>query len=253
MEKGNGWVNENPITKLVGKRIRNETSYNKWLAEQSLPVEVSVVTATSTVSYAALSGLFDLLVDKFRLVDKLSQQKERDIILKHAPTGFRPFLLSYFSGSPLITARNFGLFFGLRDGVSCVMKRLGGQEDVSTSMVAGFGSGVVLSLVTGTRGPPIIPIGVCCGLFSVAIYKVTMLLLPSPFVEKSILRPLEQAFTENHMKEEEKSTKLLVEDVSYNETRDILFGLCLDENEKNVTGDKTLSLLTKRENEVKKD
>lgn len=243
MEKGNGWVNENPISKLVGKRIGYETSYNKWLAEQSLPVEVSVVTATSTVSFAAVSGLFDLLVDKFRLVDKLSQQKEREIILKHAPTGFRPFLLSCFSGSPLITARNFGLFFGLREGVSCVMKRLGGQEDVSTSMVAGFGSGVVLSLVTGTRGPPIIPIGVCCGLFSVAIYKV----------DKSILRPLEQASTENHMKEEEKSTKLLVEDVSYNETRDILFGLCLDENEKNVTGDKTLSLLTKRENEVKKD
>lgn len=76
MEKGNRWVNENPITKLVGKRIGYETSYNKWLAEQSLPVEVSVVTATSTVSYAAVSGHLDLLVDKFRLVDKLSQQKE---------------------------------------------------------------------------------------------------------------------------------------------------------------------------------
>lgn len=40
------------------------------------------------------------------------------------------------------------------------------------SIVAGFGYGVVLSLVTGMRVPSVMSVGVICALVNVGIYKV---------------------------------------------------------------------------------
>ncbi|KAL8202083.1 hypothetical protein R6Q57_011230, partial [Mikania cordata] len=48
---------------------------------------------------------------------------------------------------PLVQTCNFAVMTGVNAGISCVMKRLRGKEDVETSMVAAFRSGVMFSLV----------------------------------------------------------------------------------------------------------
>ncbi|XP_039056693.1 chloroplastic import inner membrane translocase subunit HP30-2-like [Hibiscus syriacus] len=42
---------------------------------------------------------------------------------------------------------------GVNAGISCVMKRLRGKEDVQSSTVASFGSGAMFSLASGMGGP----------------------------------------------------------------------------------------------------
>ncbi|MFS7989446.1 putative mitochondrial import inner membrane translocase subunit TIM22 [Helianthus anomalus] len=55
------------------------------------------------------------------------------------------------------------------------MKSARGEKDVQTSLVAGFGYGVMISLVTGMRGPTsIMSVGVTCELVNVGRFKVIM-------------------------------------------------------------------------------
>ncbi|CDP04965.1 unnamed protein product [Coffea canephora] len=69
------------------------------------------------------------------------------------------------SGGPLIQARNFAVMTGVNAGISCVMKRLRGKEDVESSMVAAFGSGAMFSLVSGMGGTNQAANAVTSGLF----------------------------------------------------------------------------------------
>lgn len=50
-------------------------------------------------------------------------------------------------------ARNFAVMSGTNAGISCVMRRIRGVEDIQGSMAAAFGSGVIFSLVSGMGTP----------------------------------------------------------------------------------------------------
>ena len=57
------------------------------------------------------------------------------------------------AAGPLVQARNFAVMSGTNAGISCVMRRIRGVEDIQGSMAAAFGSGVLFSLVSGMGTP----------------------------------------------------------------------------------------------------
>ncbi|KAK1431635.1 hypothetical protein QVD17_08134 [Tagetes erecta] len=101
-----------------------------------------------------------------------------------------------FGDGPLIGARNIAVLEGANMGILCVMRRLTDKIDVRTRMVAGFGSGVMYSLVSGmggpSRGPRAITFGVFFALVEGGYFKVKeKLLRPSMYMEtKSMLSRL---------------------------------------------------------------
>uniref|UniRef100_A0A453DTQ5 SAM domain-containing protein n=1 Tax=Aegilops tauschii subsp. strangulata TaxID=200361 RepID=A0A453DTQ5_AEGTS len=57
------------------------------------------------------------------------------------------------AAGPLVQARNFAVMSGTNAGISCVMRRIRGVDDIQGSMTAAFGSGVLFSLVSGMGTP----------------------------------------------------------------------------------------------------
>lgn len=52
-------------------------------------------------------------------------------------------------GGPLQQARNFAVMTGVNAGLSTLMRRIRGVDDIQNSLVAAFGSGFCFSLVSG--------------------------------------------------------------------------------------------------------
>ncbi|KAD5961180.1 hypothetical protein E3N88_12653 [Mikania micrantha] len=212
-------INHNPVTQLQAKYKELETGFKDWLAKQSLPVEAAVVTATSSVQGAAIGGLMGTFTSDLSALQPpappggaVSPQAMASLQQAQA-----------LSGGPLIQARNFAVMTGVNAGISCVMKRLRGKEDVQSSMVAAFGSGAAFTLVSGMGGPNlaanVVSSGVLFALMQGGLYKLG-----------------------------EKFSKPPAEDVLYSKTRSMLSSLGLHNYEKNFKSglltDTTLPLLT---------
>ncbi|KAK1361122.1 mitochondrial import inner membrane translocase subunit TIM22-like [Heracleum sosnowskyi] len=211
---------QNPITQLQTKYKELETGFKAWLAKQSLPVEAAVVTFTSSVQGAAIGGLMGTFTND---------------VSSAFPTpppnaGLNPKAMASLqqaqalAGGPLVQARNFAVMTGVNAGITCVMKRVRGKEDVQSSMVAAFGSGAMFSLVSGMGGGPnqaasVVTSGLFFALIQGGLFKVG-----------------------------ERFSKPPVEDVLYNKTRSMLSSLGLQSYEKNfkkgLLTDNTLPLLT---------
>ncbi|KAK1426251.1 hypothetical protein QVD17_14921 [Tagetes erecta] len=84
---------------------------------------------------------------------------------------YAPLVESFLTKGPLKKANNLAIISVCNSGISSVMKKITGDEDVHTSMVAGFGYGVVISLATGMRGPNVLSVGVMCALFNGGMFK----------------------------------------------------------------------------------
>lgn len=210
----------NPITHLQNKYKELENGFKTWLAKQSLPVEAAVVTLTSATQGAAIGGLMGTLTNDVSSAFPAAPPPGASLN-PQTMTSFQQ--AQALSGGPLIQARNFAVMTGVNAGISCVMKRLRGKEDVQTSMVAAFGSGVMFSLVSGMGGPNqatnVITSGVFFALVQGGLFKIG-----------------------------EKFSQPSVEDVLYSETRAMLSNLGLENYEKNfkkgLLTDNTLPLLT---------
>ncbi|XP_071719213.1 uncharacterized protein [Rutidosis leptorrhynchoides] len=85
-----------------------------------------------------------------------------------------PLAESFLAGPSLEHVRNLLVMSGVGATIACISKEIRGKEDVETSIMAGFASGVAISLVTGMRGPSVISVGVLCALVNGGIYKVKM-------------------------------------------------------------------------------
>eukprot|EP00262_Sarcandra_glabra_P003261 TRINITY_DN13896_c0_g1_i1.p1 TRINITY_DN13896_c0_g1~~TRINITY_DN13896_c0_g1_i1.p1 ORF type:complete len:269 (-),score=44.85 TRINITY_DN13896_c0_g1_i1:324-1130(-) len=139
----------NPISQLQNRFKDLETNFKTWLSKQSLPVEAAVVTATSALQGAAIGGF----------MGTLTSDVSSSFPTPPPQAGLNPQAMASLkqaqalSGGPLVQARNFAVMTGVNAGISCVMKRIRGVEDVQTSMVAAFGSGAMFSLVSGMGGP----------------------------------------------------------------------------------------------------
>ncbi|XP_030539752.1 chloroplastic import inner membrane translocase subunit HP30-2 [Rhodamnia argentea] len=209
---------QNPIEQLQARFKELETGFKTWLSKQSLPVEAAVVTATSGLQGAAIGAFMGTLTNdvssSFAPPPQANLNPEAMASLKQAQA---------LSGGPLVQARNFAVMTGVNAGLSCVMKRLRGKEDVQSSMVAAFGSGAMFSLVSGMGGPNQAANAVTSGLFFALV--------------QGGLFKLGQKFSQPPE-----------EDVHYVRTRNMLTRLGLQTYEKNfkkgLLTDNTLPLLT---------
>lgn len=209
-------LSSNPIVQIQARFKEVETGFKSWLAKQPIPVEAAVVTATSAFQGAAIGGLMGTLSPDAAGITPpaASLNPQAMASLKQAQA---------FAGGPLVQARNFAVMTGVNAGISCVMKRVRGVEDVQSSMVAAFGSGALFSLVSGMGGPNPAANAVTSGVFFALV--------------QGGLFKLGQKFSQPP-----------VEDVLYTRTRSLLTSLGLQNYEKNfkrgLLNDITLPLLT---------
>ncbi|KAK6794740.1 hypothetical protein RDI58_008193 [Solanum bulbocastanum] len=153
--------NQNPIAQLQNKFKELEIGFKGWLSKQSIPVEAAVVTATSGLQGAAIGGF----------MGTLTQDVSSSMPTPPAGANLNPQAMASFqqaqalAGGPLVQARNFAVMTGVNAGISCVLKRIRGKEDVQSSMAAAFGSGALFSLVSGMGGPNPVPNALTSGIF----------------------------------------------------------------------------------------
>ncbi|URE12568.1 Tim17/Tim22/Tim23/Pmp24 family [Musa troglodytarum] len=152
----------NPVAQLQTRIKELETGFRAWLAKQPTAVEAAIVTATSAAQGAFIGALMGSLTSDASSALPTSPP--------NAP-GLNPQAMASlkqaqaFAGGPLVQARNFAVMTGTNAGISCVMKRIRGVEDMQGSMVAAFGSGAMFSLVSGMGGPNQALNAVTSGLF----------------------------------------------------------------------------------------
>ncbi|XP_021283445.1 uncharacterized protein LOC110415965 [Herrania umbratica] len=208
---------QNPLEQLQAKFKEVENGFRAWLAKQSMAVEAAVVTATSAAQGAAIGAFMGTLTNDV----SSSFPTPQDSLNPQAMASLQQ--AQALSGGPLVQARNFAVMTGVNAGISCVMKRLRGKEDVQSSMVAAFGSGVMFSLVSGIGGPNQAANAVSSGLFF-ALVQGGLFQLGKKFSQPP------------------------AEDLYYSRTRSMLNSLGLQNYEKNfkkgLLTDSTLPLLT---------
>lgn len=161
------------------KALAQGNELNAWLRQQSAPVEIALTTAINSVQGAALGGLMGVLTRDLRTA------------FPAQPQGLPPEAISSFqqaqalSGGPFVQARNFAVMTGVNSGIACAMKRArGGVEDLQTSVVSAFGSGIMFSLVSGVGGPDKLSNALMTGAFFALIqggmYKLGKSAQPPP-------------------------------------------------------------------------
>ncbi|KAM4068530.1 chloroplastic import inner membrane translocase subunit HP30-2-like [Castanea sativa] len=211
---------QNPIEQLQARFKELEAGFRAWLAKQSLPVEAAVVTATSAAQGAAIGGFMGTLTNDVSS-SMPTPPPQAASLNPQAMASFKQ--AQALAGGPLVQARNFAVMTGVNAGISCVMKRLRGKEDVQSSMVAAFGSGATFSLVSGMGGPNLAANAVTSGLFF-ALVQGGLFQLGKKFSQPP------------------------TEDIFYSKTRSMLNNLGLQNYEKNfkkgLLTDTTLPLLT---------
>ncbi|KAK9133491.1 hypothetical protein Scep_013019 [Stephania cephalantha] len=153
----------NPLLQLQARFKDVEKGFRDWLSKQSMPVEAAVVTATSAIQGGAIGALMGTLTSDLSSPFPTPPPPEAAGLNPQAMASFKQ--AQALSGGPLAQARNFAVMTGVNAGISCVMKRIRGKEDVQTSMVAAFGSGAMFSLVSGMGGPNQAANAVTSGLF----------------------------------------------------------------------------------------
>ncbi|XP_058092771.1 chloroplastic import inner membrane translocase subunit HP30-2-like [Magnolia sinica] len=209
----------NLIVQLQTRFKELETGFRCWLAKQSLPVEAAVVTGTSAAQGAAIGAFMGTLTSD--ISSSFPTPPPQAGLNPQAMASFKQ--AQALTGGPLVQARNFAVMTGVNAGISCVMKRIKGVEDVQTSMVAAFGSGAMFSLVSGMGGPNLAANAVTSGLFFALV--------------QGGLFTLGQKFSQPP-----------AEDMFYARTRCMLTNLGLQKYEKNfkkgLLTDSTLPLLT---------
>ncbi|KAK9151850.1 hypothetical protein Syun_010159 [Stephania yunnanensis] len=275
----------NPLLQLQARFKDVEKGFRDWLSKQSMPVEAAVVTATSAIQGGAIGALMGTLTSDLSSPfptpppeaaglnpQAMASFKQAQVFL--FPSLFVPqlsvstsssLLLSLarqaLSGGPLAQARNFAVMTGVNAGISCVMKRIRGKEDVQTSMVAAFGSGAMFSLVSGMGGPNQAANAVTSGLFFalvqgglfkviVQIYSISNL-SPQLYFKFSNYNHRTPTWHIKTVKLGQKFSQPPAEDIYYSRTRCMLSSLGLQDYEKNfkkgLLTDSTLPLLTDRQ------
>ncbi|KAG8064417.1 hypothetical protein GUJ93_ZPchr0004g38234 [Zizania palustris] len=137
------------LAELTDRFKSLEAGLRAWLAKQPTHVEAAVATAVGAVQGGALGGL----------MGTLTPDGGAPFPVPQVPPGADPSAMASFkqaqalAGGPLVQARNFAVMTGANAGISCVMRRIRGVEDVQGSMAAAFGSGALFSIVSGMGTP----------------------------------------------------------------------------------------------------
>ncbi|CAH1435303.1 unnamed protein product [Lactuca virosa] len=210
------------------KKVLSRGSFHPWIIQihcQKLQTkELKLDDPNDALQGAAIGGLTSLPND---VSSSFSPPPPSTSLTLQTKASFQQ--SQAVAGWPLAQARNFAVMCGVNAGISCVLRRLRGKEDVQSCMAAGFGSGVMFSLLSGMGGSNQAATAITSGAF--------FALAQGGF------------FKEMHIRE--KISMPNREDVLYNETRGMLTSLGLGHYEKNfkkgLLTDNTLPLLTDRQ------
>ncbi|CAL5017172.1 unnamed protein product [Urochloa decumbens] len=210
----------NPLSELTDRFRSLEAGLRAWLAKQPTHVEAAVSTALGAVQGGALGGLMGTLAPDGGAALPVPPPP---------PPGADPKVLASFkqaqalAGGPLVQARNFAVMTGANAGISCVMRRIRGVEDVQGSMAAAFGSGVLFSIVSGMGTPNPVANAITTGV-AFAVFQGGFFMIGQKFSQPKS------------------------EDTYYSRGKSMLQNLGLENYEKNfkkgLLTDQTLSLLT---------
>ncbi|KAF0891945.1 hypothetical protein E2562_011332 [Oryza meyeriana var. granulata] len=209
----------NPLEEWSGRVKALEAGFRKWMAEQPTHIEAAVTTAVGAVQGAALGGL----------MGTLTADGGSPFPVPQPPPNANPEAMASFkqaqalAGGPLVQARNFAVMTGANAGISCVMRRIRGGEDIQGSMAAAFGSGALFSIVSGMGTPNPVANAITTGA-AFAIFQGGFFMIGQKF------------------------SKPQSEDLYYSRARSMLQKLGLEKYEKNfkkgLLTDQTLPLLT---------
>ncbi|KAI3714223.1 hypothetical protein L1987_72820 [Smallanthus sonchifolius] len=157
---------------ILDKYYDFKDAQKDWCDKQCLLVGAAAYTvfeAFDCAVYGLVLRFFnDHCFEKVNIADvELETEKEKAFFGIYYP------LVISLIDSPYLTARSFAVLAGSIGGISYVMKRLRGKEDVLSSMVVGFSTVVIYSLVSGMRSPIfIIANGLIIALVCGFIFKV---------------------------------------------------------------------------------
>ncbi|TVU14663.1 hypothetical protein EJB05_38146 [Eragrostis curvula] len=157
----------NPLAELSGRFKSFEAGVRAWMAKQPIHVEAAVTTAVGAVQGGALGGLMGTLAPDGGAGLPMPQPpawgrpqghglleaSAEHFISNRALTVSDMYEIWALAGGPLVQARNFAVMTGANAGISCVLRRIRGKEDVQGSMAAAFGSGALFSIVSGMGTP----------------------------------------------------------------------------------------------------
>ncbi|XP_050903257.1 chloroplastic import inner membrane translocase subunit HP30-2 [Lathyrus oleraceus] len=118
---------QNPITQIQTRFKNIENGVKLWLSKQSIAVEAAVVATTSAAQGAVMGACMGTFTSNapaaFAPPPNATLSPQAMASLKQAQA---------LAGGPLIQARNFAVMTGVNAGISCVLKRLRGKEDVQS-------------------------------------------------------------------------------------------------------------------------
>lgn len=141
-------ASQNPVAQLQGRFKDLENRFGAWLSKQSMPIETAVVTATSAAQGAAVGGFMGTITKELSSAFPAPASQA-----SLGPQAISPLNQAQaLAVAPLTHARNFAVMTGVNAGISCMLKRIRGKEDVQSSMLAAFGSGATFSMVSGIGG-----------------------------------------------------------------------------------------------------
>ncbi|KAM3367256.1 hypothetical protein ACQJBY_016087 [Aegilops geniculata] len=210
----------NPLAELTDRFRSLEVGVREWMAKQPTHIEAAVTTAFGAVQGGALGGL----------MGTFAPEGGAGLPVPQPPPGLDPKAMATFkqaqalAGGPLVQARNFAVMTGANAGISCVMRRVRGVEDVQGSMAAAFGSGALFSIVSGMGTPNPVVNAITTGM-AFAVFQGGFFIVGQKFSK----------------------TKTHNEDMNYSRARNMLSQLGLQNYEKNfkkgLLTDETLPLL----------
>ncbi|MFS7959579.1 putative mitochondrial import inner membrane translocase subunit TIM22 [Helianthus anomalus] len=188
-----GLAVRNNIFEMTCKRFQN------WFAKQRRlpPFNEAVVDAYFCVGTSSAIGMLsESIIYNTCMIKRIPLPSPQSQFLSLCG-GYKPLLESCLVGGSFVITSNVILMRVCNASISYVAKNIRGKEDVHTSVVAGFGYGVVLSLANGMRGPSVLSVGALCALFNGGMFKVIN--YPSPLCVAILFLKYKQAKRSNFL------------------------------------------------------
>ncbi|KAL8259909.1 hypothetical protein R6Q59_027862 [Mikania micrantha] len=153
-----------------------EKRFKNWVAvtKRRLPSvrEAAAATYVGIGIPAALSLYYERFMPTICSICSIPRPSPQSQFLLHCG-GFKPLVGSFLLGDFLERTNYFLIMMASNATISFMASTIRDKDDdVYTSMVSGFGYGVVISLVTGMKGPSVISSGAMFALLNAGMHKV---------------------------------------------------------------------------------
>ncbi|KAL6608076.1 hypothetical protein ACP70R_041139 [Stipagrostis hirtigluma subsp. patula] len=135
-----------PLEEWSGRVKAIEAGFRAWIAKQPKHIEAAVATAVGAVQDRALGGARSPPTVGRRSPCRTRRPTRTRRPWQPAGHGIVQASPVALAGGPLVQARNFAVMTGANAGISCVMRRIRGGEDIQ-------GSGVTSVLKKMMHGP----------------------------------------------------------------------------------------------------